>query len=294
MDAENRGMEGTSAIAAALDMVGPRRRVRAQRGSTPDRGLGADRHVQEHAVEAGERPAAPSLSCCRWHRPTVPIDDLVGAPEVGDPRIRLKPRRVHGRTVLPLTRPGGIQAWKIVIPTSQYEPNPRTHEGFEWLYVLSGRMRLVLGDQDLVLGVGEAAEFDTQVPHWFGSTGDGPAEVLSIFDVQANGCTCMSSNRTQRQHPRAGASSRLPMKQRSGDAAAGLLYAGAVDSDAAGGASMADPLVETKRLCRGRDARPSHDRAWPPSRPGHRRLRHRGLGAGWFGKTTLISTWLTA
>jgi len=32
-----------------------------------------------------------------------------------------------------------------------------------------------------VLGVGEAAEFDTQVPHWFGSTGDGPAEVLSVF-----------------------------------------------------------------------------------------------------------------
>ena len=42
-------------------------------------------------------------------------------------------------------------------------------------------MRLVLGDQDLVLGPGEVAEFDTQVPHWFGSTGDEPAEVLSIF-----------------------------------------------------------------------------------------------------------------
>jgi hypothetical protein len=42
-------------------------------------------------------------------------------------------------------------------------------------------MRLVLGDQDLVLGEGEAAEFDTQLPHWFGSTGEGPAEVLSIF-----------------------------------------------------------------------------------------------------------------
>jgi quercetin dioxygenase-like cupin family protein len=42
-------------------------------------------------------------------------------------------------------------------------------------------MRLVLGGQDLILGVGEAAEFNTQVPHWFGSTGDGPAEVLSIF-----------------------------------------------------------------------------------------------------------------
>jgi mannose-6-phosphate isomerase-like protein (cupin superfamily) len=111
----------------------------------------------------------------------VPLDDLVGAPEVGDPRIRLKPRRVNGRTVLPLTRPGGIQAWKIVIPRTQAQPQPRTHDGFEWLYVLSGRMRLVLGDRDLVLGVGEAAEFDTQVPHWFGSTGEEPAEVLSIF-----------------------------------------------------------------------------------------------------------------
>ena len=91
------------------------------------------------------------------------------------------PRRVNGRTVLPLTRPGGIQAWKIVIPSSQAHPAPRTHDGFEWLYVLSGRMRLVLGDRDLVLAEGEAAEFDAQVPHGFGSTGEGPVEVLSIL-----------------------------------------------------------------------------------------------------------------
>ena len=82
----------------------------------------------------------------------MPLDDLVGAPEVGDPRIRLKPRRVNGRTVLPLTRhPGGVQAWKIVIPANQSTPEPRTHDGYEWLYVLAGRMRLILGDQDLVL-----------------------------------------------------------------------------------------------------------------------------------------------
>ena len=70
---------------------------------------------------------------------------------------------------------------EINLPVTQTTPNPRAHDGFEWLYVLSGRMRLVLGDQDLVPGGGEAAEFDTRVPHWFGSTGDGPAEVLSIF-----------------------------------------------------------------------------------------------------------------
>jgi transcriptional regulator with XRE-family HTH domain len=132
-------------------------------------------------LETGQRRPSLELLLPLAQAYRVPLDDLVGAPEVGDPRIRLKPHKVKGRTVLPLTRPGGIQAWKIVIPRTQRHPAPRAHDGFEWLYVLSGRMRLVLGDQDLVLGAGEAAEFDTQVPHWFGSTGDEPAEVLSVF-----------------------------------------------------------------------------------------------------------------
>ena len=42
-------------------------------------------------------------------------------------------------------------------------------------------MRFVLGDQDRMLGPGDRAAFDTTVPHWFGSTGDEPAEILSIF-----------------------------------------------------------------------------------------------------------------
>jgi transcriptional regulator with XRE-family HTH domain len=132
-------------------------------------------------LETGQRRPSLELLLPLAQTYRVPLDDLVGAPEVGDPRIRLKPRRVNGRTVVPLTRPGAVQAWKIVIPASQSTPSPRAHDGFEWLYVLTGRMRLVLGDQDLVLAAGEAAEFDTQVPHWFGSTGEGPAEVLSIF-----------------------------------------------------------------------------------------------------------------
>jgi transcriptional regulator with XRE-family HTH domain len=171
-------------ISAALDLVGPRlRRVREQRGVTLTEVAqltGISKSTLSR-LETGQRRPSLELLLPLAQIYRVPIDDLVGAPEVGDPRIRLKPRRVNGRTVLPLTRPGGIQAWKIVIPTSQSEPKPRTHDGFEWLYVLSGRMRLVMGDQDVVLGIGEAAEFDTQVPHWFGSTGDGPAEVLSIF-----------------------------------------------------------------------------------------------------------------
>ena len=178
-------MDSTPAIAATLDLVGPRlKRVRSQRGVTLhdlSERTGISKSTLSR-LENGQRRPSLELLLPLAQAYRIPLDDLVGAPEVGDPRIRLKPRRVHGRTVLPLTRqPNGVQAWKIVIPARQSTPQPRSHDGYEWLYVLSGRMRLVLGAQDLVLGVGEAAEFDTQVPHWFGSTGEGSAEVLSIF-----------------------------------------------------------------------------------------------------------------
>lgn len=86
---------------------------------------------------------------------------------------------------VPLTRnPGGIQAWKIVIPKTKTQPELKSHEGYEWLYVLSGRMRLLLGVHDLIVTPGEVAEFDTRVPHWFGSTGQEIVEVLSLFGRQ--------------------------------------------------------------------------------------------------------------
>jgi transcriptional regulator with XRE-family HTH domain len=178
-------VDDLSRIAAALDLVGPRlKRIRAQREVTLTE-LAERTGISKSTLsrlENGQRRPSLELLLPLALAYRVPLDDLVGAPEVGDPRIRLKPRRVHGRTVLPLTQqPNGVQAWKIVIPASQSTPKPRAHEGYEWLYVLSGRMRLILGDRDFVLGVGEAAEFDTQLPHWFGSTGEGPAEVLSIF-----------------------------------------------------------------------------------------------------------------
>jgi transcriptional regulator with XRE-family HTH domain len=173
-----------AAIAAALDQVGARlQRMRTQRGmslTTVAAATGISKSTLSR-LETGQRRPSLELLLPLAQAYRVPLEDLVGAPDVGDPRVRLKPRRVHGRTVLPLTRPGAIQAWKIVIPRGQAEPDPRAHDGFEWLYVLTGRLRLILGDRDLVLGPGEAVEFDTRVPHWFGSTGAGPVEILSIF-----------------------------------------------------------------------------------------------------------------
>ena len=174
----------TDATSTVLDQVGARlRQIRTQRGATLvelSERTGISKSTLSR-LENGQRRPSLELLLPLAQAYRVPLDELVGAPDVGDPRIRLKPRRVKGRTVLPLTPPGGIQAWKIVIPSTQSTPNPRRHEGYEWLYVLSGRMRLLLDDDDLVLGVGEAVEFDTSRPHWFGSTGEGSAEVLSLF-----------------------------------------------------------------------------------------------------------------
>ena len=178
----------TKLIAAALDQVGVRlKRLRMQRGVTLT-GLSTATGISKSTLsrlETGQRRPSLELLLPLAHAYRVPLEELVGAPEVGDPRIRLKPQKANGRTVVPLTRqPGGMQAWKIIIPTSKVEPDLKAHEGYEWLYVLSGRLRLLLGDHDLVLRAGEVAEFDTRVPHWFGSTGDQPAEVLSVFGGQ--------------------------------------------------------------------------------------------------------------
>jgi transcriptional regulator with XRE-family HTH domain len=117
----------------------------------------------------------------------VPLDEVVGAPPPDDPRIQPRPVNRHGMTVIPLTRrAGGIQAYKHVIPAGRahQKPDLKTHEGYEWLYVLDGRLRLVLGEHDLVLPPGEAAEFDTRVPHWFGRAGPEAVEFLSLFGPQ--------------------------------------------------------------------------------------------------------------
>jgi quercetin dioxygenase-like cupin family protein len=136
-------------------------------------------------LEAGQRKRSLELLLPIAQAHQIPLDELVGAPEVGDPRVRFSPRSRNGRVVVPLTRqPGGIQAWKAIIPPEPGEPELRTHEGYEWLYVLAGQLRLILADHDITMGPGEVAEFDTRLPHWFGTAGDQPVEILSLLGKQ--------------------------------------------------------------------------------------------------------------
>jgi transcriptional regulator with XRE-family HTH domain len=113
----------------------------------------------------------------------VPIDDLLGTPPAEDPRVRSAPRTRDGMTFWELNRhpeAGGQHAFKIRLPADRREPILRSHPGRDWLFVLSGRVRLVLGRDEYVLEPGEAVDFDTRTPHWIGVV-DGQAELIGIF-----------------------------------------------------------------------------------------------------------------
>jgi quercetin dioxygenase-like cupin family protein len=115
----------------------------------------------------------------------VPVDELISDPATSDPRVHPRPVQRHGRTMIPLTRrPGGLQAYKMIVAPGEQHTDQRTHEGYEWMYVLNGTLRLLLGELDLVMGPGEVAEFDTRTPHWFGSAGPHPVELLILFGPQ--------------------------------------------------------------------------------------------------------------
>ncbi|WP_122816351.1 helix-turn-helix domain-containing protein [Nocardioides pantholopis] len=174
-----------------LDAVGPRLRQLRQR---------RDITLSDLAVETGISTSTLSRLEAGLRRPTleqllplaraygVTLDELVDAPPTGDPRVNLRPIPTNdGRTILPLSRrAGGIQAYKFILPTGRddAEPDLRTHDGYDWAFVLNGRLRLVLGEHDLILEPGEAAEFDTRTPHWFGATSSGPVEFLSLVGKQ--------------------------------------------------------------------------------------------------------------
>jgi len=185
---QNNGMDDD--LSNLLKAVGPRlRALRQQRGVTlADLSSSTGISVSTLSrLESGQRRPTLELLLQLATVHGVPLDELVGAPSVGDPRVHPHPISLGGKTLIPLSRQtDGVQAFKLIIPPATIEATPelKTHEGYEWIYVLSGRLRMLVGDHDLVLNPGEAAEFDTRVPHWFGSANNDRVEVLSLFGPQ--------------------------------------------------------------------------------------------------------------
>ncbi|MEV0259968.1 XRE family transcriptional regulator [Streptomyces sp. NPDC050617] len=194
---------------AVLDAVGPRlRELRRRRGVT----LTALSETTGIAIstlsrlESGQRKPGLELLLPLARAYQLPIEELIGAPADLDPRVYPQPFTHNGMTVVPLNRtPGGLQAFKHILPAGLADgraAEPRSHEGYHWLYVLRGRLRVVLGDKDFVLGEGEVAEFDTHLPHWFGNADEHSVEFLSIFGPQGERVHIKASYRPDGAPPR--------------------------------------------------------------------------------------------
>jgi transcriptional regulator with XRE-family HTH domain len=163
------------------------RELRTQHGLTlEDVATRADIDVSTLSrLESGKRRLAldhlPRLASAL----SVTTDELMRAPEAEDPRVRGASHTAHGVTYWPLTRggpAGGLHAFKIRVSMRRRNPPDElpVHDGQEWLYVLSGKLRLLLGDRDFTIEPGEAVEFSTWTPHWFGVV-DGPVEAIALF-----------------------------------------------------------------------------------------------------------------
>ena len=133
-----------------LDTVGPRlKQLRLRREVTLTQ-LAEESGISSSTLsrlEAGlRRPTLEQLlPLARYYGVT--LDSLVDAPRTANPRVDLRPLACSdGSIIIPLTRrPGGIQAFKFVLPAGDDDaaPDLRSHEGYDWAYVLNGTLRLV-------------------------------------------------------------------------------------------------------------------------------------------------------
>lgn len=133
-------------------------------------------------IETGKRTISIDVLVALARALQVDLDTLLGSAPDDDVIIRPIPTSWDGTTTWPLSRPTGTtKAIKVRIEPGGRDPEPQVHPGHDWLFVLTGRVRLVLGDRQIVVEPGEAAEFSTLTPHAIAAV-DEPAELIMVFD----------------------------------------------------------------------------------------------------------------
>ena len=182
-------------VDGTLAALGPRLRAARERHGATLAGVSGATGIASSTLsrmETGRRRPTLEVLLLLSKEYGVGLDELAGtAPApAAEPRATAPLSFGDDKAVLPLTRyVGGLHAHKHVLPALEEEPPTRprqvSHDGYEWLCVLYGRLWLALGDQDLLLTAGDVAEFDTRTPHGVTNTSPGaPVEYLIMFGPQ--------------------------------------------------------------------------------------------------------------
>jgi transcriptional regulator with XRE-family HTH domain len=133
-------------------------------------------------VETGKRTISLDILLPLATALQVDLDALLDVRNNEDVVIHPTPNRSGERTTWMLSRPTGTTlAVKIRIKPTDRAVEQRVHPGHDWFFVIEGRVLLSLGDREITVETGEAAEFTTMTPHAFAALDD-VAEVIMIFD----------------------------------------------------------------------------------------------------------------
>jgi transcriptional regulator with XRE-family HTH domain len=133
-------------------------------------------------VETGKRTISLDVLIPLADALQIGLDELLDVRCDDDVVIRPTPSTSGKRTTWMLHRPtGSTIAVKMRLEPTRRRPEQQVHPGRDWFFVLAGRVRLSLGDRDITVETGEAAEFDTMTPHAVAAIAS-PAELIMIFD----------------------------------------------------------------------------------------------------------------
>ncbi len=133
-------------------------------------------------VETGKRTISLDILLPLAAALHVDLDALLDVRSDEDVVIHPTPSSSGERTTWMLSRPTGrTLAVKMRLEPTDRAAEQRVHPGHDWFFVIKGRVRLSLGDRDITVDTGEAAEFTTMTPHAFTAI-DEPAELIMIFD----------------------------------------------------------------------------------------------------------------
>jgi transcriptional regulator with XRE-family HTH domain len=134
-------------------------------------------------IETGKRTISLDVLVPLAQALQVELDVLLDVNDHDDVVIRPSPSATaNGVTTWMLSRPtGNTIAMKMRLEPTGRRPEQRVHPGHDWFAVTEGRVQLLLGDREITVNTGEAAEFATMTPHAIMAS-EQAAELIMIFD----------------------------------------------------------------------------------------------------------------
>lgn len=133
-------------------------------------------------IETGKRTISLDVLLPLSTALDINLDALLDRSSDDDVVIRPTQHTSGEHTTWMLSRPtASTIALKMRLEPTAKATEQRVHPGHDWFFVVEGRVRLRLGDREITVETGQAAEFATMTPHALAAL-DGQAEVIMVFD----------------------------------------------------------------------------------------------------------------